>query len=540
MGYGMRTVHLASLCIVLVFLAVACSDRAGTPTAAPTEAPSPAPPSPTEAQPGEAPVTPAPPTAEGHRPAPGPRAPRTAPPPAETAPVETDAPPPGQGTPPGGAEAVPDEPGIQPTGGVFAGPVTVTIPSATQGVQFAYTLDGSDPVPGKSPVYAAPLTLPASTLVKVVAFRPSGLASPVRTEDYTVGEVCVNGGPAGQGTRSRPFNTLGQAVAAALSLGIKTIKVGPDPVDESRELTAPLGYSGGWNRGFTAKTGRRSVIQGVAMVGGDKKSATFGWKISGAQASGALLDGFEVRAGQGTYSAALVVDQGAAPRITNCTFVGGPGQYGYGVLVLSRGAPTFEGCTLSGGPAASSFGLAVDDAEAVVQSTRVAAGGGTVTGAGISVTSGRVRVAASVVAGNGANTAYGIALFNSQGTRIEGSTVWGGNGRKASAVFVSEGNPTIVGTTLAAQGTQVSYGINHNYGRSAPSQLRDVVFAGCSTALYHNVNTQTDYTTLGPGGSLTTATGLSFELTTTSGLSRTDIPATGQPWNPGTGVPTPE
>jgi hypothetical protein len=516
----MQSFHQRNLCAVLAIVLVGCSDH-GAPTAATTPAPR------TDSQPGKtaatqvvqgAPVSPAPPPAPGNG--------------ASGAKADTTA------LPPGAAEAAPEDPGLRPAGGLFAGSVTVAVPPVPQGVLVAYTLDGTDPVPGMSPVYSAPLAIASSTVVKVVAYRPSGAASAVKAEDYTVGEVCVNGGPGGLGTRSRPFNTLGPAVEAALAQGIKTIKVGPDPVAESREITAALAYSGGWNRTFTARTGQRSVINGVAMDGAERASATYGWKVTGAGASGAQIDGFEVRAGRGTYAAALVVDQGAAPRITNCTFVGGPGQYGYGVLVLSRGAPTLEGCTLNGGTAASSFGLAVDDADAVVRSTRVSAGTGSVTGAGVSVTSGKVQVVGSVVAGNGANTTYGIALFHSQGTRIESSTVWGGNGRKASAVFVSEGNPSIVSTTLAAQGTQVSYGVNQNYGPSAPAQLKDVVFEGCATALYHNVNTRTDYTALGPGGALVTAGGQGFDLTMTTGLSRADIPASGAPWaalHPGTG-----
>ena len=62
---------------------------------------------------------------------------------------------------------------IRPGVNVFADAVDVTMASATPGVEVRYTLDGSDPT-ARSPRYAEPLRLTATTRVKARAVSPRG------------------------------------------------------------------------------------------------------------------------------------------------------------------------------------------------------------------------------------------------------------------------------------------------------------------------------------------------------------------------------
>ena len=67
---------------------------------------------------------------------------------------------------------------IGPERNVFADSVEVTMTSKTPGVEFRYTLDGSDPTP-LSPLYSAPVKLLQSTVVKARAYRPGVKENPL-------------------------------------------------------------------------------------------------------------------------------------------------------------------------------------------------------------------------------------------------------------------------------------------------------------------------------------------------------------------------
>ncbi|MEZ4583994.1 MAG: chitobiase/beta-hexosaminidase C-terminal domain-containing protein [Caldilineaceae bacterium] len=65
--------------------------------------------------------------------------------------------------------------GATPTatpGGTYTESVTVSMASSTPAADIRYTLDGSEPT-GTSPAYAGPLTLEATTTLKVKCFRGS-------------------------------------------------------------------------------------------------------------------------------------------------------------------------------------------------------------------------------------------------------------------------------------------------------------------------------------------------------------------------------
>lgn len=78
-----------------------------------------------------------------------------------------------------------DAPGITPAGGASAGPVEVTMSSATPGASIHYSLDGTPPTTGSS-LYTAPFLLTASATVKARAYAPGYSASAISTEIYTI------------------------------------------------------------------------------------------------------------------------------------------------------------------------------------------------------------------------------------------------------------------------------------------------------------------------------------------------------------------
>jgi uncharacterized repeat protein (TIGR03806 family) len=78
-----------------------------------------------------------------------------------------------------------DPPVIQPAGGTFASPLTVTLNEREAGAEIRYTLDGS--VPGPSdPLYEKPLTLAAPTVLRTRAFKEGFTKSITSQEVFVV------------------------------------------------------------------------------------------------------------------------------------------------------------------------------------------------------------------------------------------------------------------------------------------------------------------------------------------------------------------
>ena len=80
-------------------------------------------------------------------------------------------------------------PGLSPAGGIFYGPVNVQVRCATANAQLTYTVDGSEPASGSTPVPASGLlTLSATAKLRVAAFK-TGLASSQATGSYTIPQI---------------------------------------------------------------------------------------------------------------------------------------------------------------------------------------------------------------------------------------------------------------------------------------------------------------------------------------------------------------
>jgi Chitobiase/beta-hexosaminidase C-terminal domain/Family of unknown function (DUF6298)/Right handed beta helix region len=76
-------------------------------------------------------------------------------------------------------------PTINPTGGNFTGPVSVTMQTATAGASIYYTTNGSTPTQS-STLYSGPVTLTNSATVKAKAFKSGYNASPEASASFTV------------------------------------------------------------------------------------------------------------------------------------------------------------------------------------------------------------------------------------------------------------------------------------------------------------------------------------------------------------------
>src|SRR5690606_28313620 len=76
-------------------------------------------------------------------------------------------------------------PTIDPSGGTFNAPVTVTMSSATSAAEIHYTLYGSNPV-RSSPGDAAPVTLASSTRVRARAYAATLLPSSIAHAQFSI------------------------------------------------------------------------------------------------------------------------------------------------------------------------------------------------------------------------------------------------------------------------------------------------------------------------------------------------------------------
>lgn len=404
---------------------------------------------------------------------------------------------------------VPD-PVIKTKGGIFAGPVQAALePFPVKEAVVAYTLDGSEPSAQNGLKYDAPFTISSSAVLRVRAFVIGGKSSGIVSAEYGIGEICAAPGGTGDGRRGSPLGAASAAIAKAVSLGMKTVKLASGTFDESLDLTsAGVLVSGGWKSDFSAIGGARTVIRGKASGSSSKKAPAAALRISGKAADSTLrLERLELRGGDSSYSAGILVTDGASPRFVDCASYGGSGSYGYGAVVTGGSSPDFRSCNLDGGEAATSYGLSADGATAAIASSFLRAGTGTVGGYGVVATDARVSVASSVIAGNVANVSYGAAFYNSKGSSLENCTIVGGSGKDVSGVFISSSDPSIENCIVTAEGSGKSYGIAANYGESAPSRLAGNQFVGCSGGVYWDAGAKIAYASFDAAGRLVSQSG---------------------------------
>lgn len=130
-------------------------------------------------------------------------------------------------------------PVVTPPGGSYMTPQTVMMADPLAGATIYYTLDGSTPVPGSSPAYAAPMTFSTTTTVKAIAayagFQNSSVVSRTYTINLTVAKPVATPAPGTFG--------LGQMVTLSTATSGATIYYTTDgtiPTAASPAYSGPI------------------------------------------------------------------------------------------------------------------------------------------------------------------------------------------------------------------------------------------------------------------------------------------------------------
>jgi Chitobiase/beta-hexosaminidase C-terminal domain len=79
------------------------------------------------------------------------------------------------------------KPVISPAGGLFSSPQQVTLSTSSSGAALRYTLDGSTPT-ATSPLYSGPITISASSTLKVAGFKSGSDVSEVAIATFGIGQ----------------------------------------------------------------------------------------------------------------------------------------------------------------------------------------------------------------------------------------------------------------------------------------------------------------------------------------------------------------
>ena len=179
-------------------------------------------------------------------------------------------------------------PTFTPAAGTYTQTQTVTIRTTTAGAAIRFTLDGSDPT-SASPIFAAPLSIAATTTVKARAYKAEMAASSVASATYTInsGAVAAPSITPGSGVYlTQRTVTISTATSGAT---IRYTTTGADPTETDTSITS----------GGTITIDRAMVLKAKAWKSGMDASAVTrrDYVVTGAIAAG------------GTHSLALKSDQ---------------------------------------------------------------------------------------------------------------------------------------------------------------------------------------------------------------------------------------
>jgi hypothetical protein len=161
-------------------------------------------------------------------------------------------------------------PTFTPPGGTFTTAQTVSIASASLGVEIHYTVDGNDPNAG-SPIYAAPIAVSITTTIKAIAIHPQGnfTPSPISAATYTISALPIAAAPTftppGGTYTTAQVVTIGSTTPAAT---IYYTTDGSAPTAASTAYTVPINISSSMTlRAFATAAGySNSAIIDAAYV----------------------------------------------------------------------------------------------------------------------------------------------------------------------------------------------------------------------------------------------------------------------------------
>src|SRR5207302_847608 len=127
-------------------------------------------------------------------------------------------------------------PSFSPAGGTYVGGLTVTIGVTTQGAVIHFTIDGSAPTLA-SPVYAGPLPIGKTTIVRAAAFASGMTASDEAVAAYHV-RVASPAFSAPGGTYDQPQTISIRTTTAGATIYFTTD--GSAPTTSSTVYTSPI------------------------------------------------------------------------------------------------------------------------------------------------------------------------------------------------------------------------------------------------------------------------------------------------------------
>jgi Concanavalin A-like lectin/glucanases superfamily/Chitobiase/beta-hexosaminidase C-terminal domain/Right handed beta helix region len=169
-------------------------------------------------------------------------------------------------------------PVISPNGGQFAGPVTVTLTTATEGASVRYTTDGSVPTQ-TSPLYTAPLTISNTLTLRAAGFKTGLIASAVASATFTVTSTAPTGLVArfqfSEGGGSQTVDSSSNQNVGVLTNGVgwTTGRYGSglafDGIDDYVRVESPDLPTGDFTWAAWIRASQWKSFQGVLMGGDD-------------------------------------------------------------------------------------------------------------------------------------------------------------------------------------------------------------------------------------------------------------------------------
>jgi alpha-tubulin suppressor-like RCC1 family protein len=153
-------------------------------------------------------------------------------------------------------------PTFSPSAGTFAVAQSVTVSTTTAGSVIRYTADGTDPTPW-SPIFAAPITVPATLTIKARAYRLDQAASAVASASYTINSGAVE--PPAFSVPAGSYTTNRTVVVSCATSGatIRYTTTGADPTTSDTTVTS----------GGSVVIDRSTILKAAAWKSGMATSA---------------------------------------------------------------------------------------------------------------------------------------------------------------------------------------------------------------------------------------------------------------------------
>jgi hypothetical protein len=218
----------------------------------------------------------------------------------------------------GGQAAVVATPVLNPPGGTYGSPVTVTITDSTPGATIYYTTDGSTPTTSSTP-YTAPIVVTQTTTIKAIAAASGMTNSNVASATYTI--------QAQQQVATPVLSPAGGTFTSSVTVTITDGTPGATiyyTTDGSTPTTASTVYTGPFL--VTQTKTIRAIAAASGMANSDVASASYTIKVATpvfSVASGTYNQALTVAISDATSGAAIYyTTDGSTPTTASARYTG--------------------------------------------------------------------------------------------------------------------------------------------------------------------------------------------------------------------------